>query len=66
MWQDVIVEEVHRVREAHAAQFNHDLWAIYQDLKRLEVESECPLVSFPPKKLHPRPTQIEYSSVNPV
>ena len=33
MWEDPIVAEVRRVREAHAAQFNNDLLAIYRDLK---------------------------------
>jgi hypothetical protein len=28
MWEDPIVEEVRKVREAHAVQFNYDLRAI--------------------------------------
>lgn len=34
MWKDPIVEEVHRTRKAHAKQFNYDLNAICEDLKR--------------------------------
>ncbi len=33
---DPIVDEVRQVRDAHAAQFNYDLDAIYQDIKELE------------------------------
>src|SRR4029078_10480331 len=33
---DPIVEEVRRVRDAHAARFNYDLDAIFQDIKQQE------------------------------
>ena len=33
MWEDPIVEEVRKARDAHAAKFNYDLQAIYRDLK---------------------------------
>ncbi len=33
MWQDPIIEELHRYREAHAKKFNYDVWAIHEDLK---------------------------------
>jgi len=36
---DPIVEEVRRVRDAHAARFNYDLDAIFQDIKELEKKS---------------------------
>ena len=39
MWEDPIVAEVRRVRAAHAAKFNNDLLAIYQDLKIEDRES---------------------------
>lgn len=35
---DEIVEEVRANREAHAAKFNYDLRAIFEDLKRSEAE----------------------------
>lgn len=35
---DEIIEEVRTIREAHAAKFNFDLDAIYQDIKRSEAE----------------------------
>lgn len=36
---DPIVDEVRRVRDAHAARFNYDLDAIFRDLKKREKES---------------------------
>jgi len=38
MWTDPIVEELHRVREAHAERFGNDLRAIAEDLRRVEQE----------------------------
>lgn len=37
---DPIVDEIRRIRDAHAAQFNYDLKAIYLDIKRREKERE--------------------------
>jgi len=36
---DPIVDEVRRVRDAHAARFNYDLDAIFQDIKERERKS---------------------------
>ncbi len=36
---DPIVDEVRRVRDAHAARFNYDLDAIFQDIKERESKS---------------------------
>ena len=46
MWKDTIVEEVRKVREAHAARFGYDLKAIYDDLKESEKRSGRKIVSF--------------------
>ena len=35
---DPIVDEVRKVREAHAASFNYDLHAIFLDIKKREKE----------------------------
>ena len=51
MWEDPIVEEVRKVREAHAARFNYDLWAIYRDLKEQERKSGRAFVSYPPRRV---------------
>ncbi len=52
---DPIVEEVRKVREAHAAEFNYDLRAIYRDLKEKERRSNWKMVSLPPKRPLPVP-----------
>jgi len=36
---DPIVDEVRRVRDAHAARFNYDLDAIFKDIKEREKKS---------------------------
>jgi hypothetical protein len=46
---DPIVEEVRRIRDAHAARFNYDLRAICRDLKELEAKSGRTYVNYPPK-----------------
>ena len=51
MWQDTIVAEVRKIREAHAAQYNYDLRAIYAALKKAEEQSHRPKVSFPPRRI---------------
>ena len=43
MWADPIVEEVRKVREAHAAKFHYDLREIYRDLKEKEKRSNWKL-----------------------
>lgn len=51
MWEDPIVEEVRKAREAHAAQFGYDLRAIYKALKEEEAASGRKDVSLPPKRI---------------
>ena len=53
MWKDEIVEEVRKAREEFAAKFNHDIDAIYREIKRQEAESKRKFVSFPPKRVDP-------------
>lgn len=49
MWKDEIVEEVRRVREAHAAAHGHDLRRIFEDLKKSQSQSGRKVVSLPPR-----------------
>jgi hypothetical protein len=42
---DPIVEEVRRIRDAHAARFNYDLDAIFADIKAREKQSGLVFVS---------------------
>lgn len=39
MWEDEIVEEIHRIREEYAKSFNYDLNAIFADLRKKQKES---------------------------
>jgi hypothetical protein len=50
---DPIVDEVRRVRDAHAAMFNYDLDAIFQDIKEQEKNSGLKFVSYPPRRAEP-------------
>lgn len=50
---DPIVEEVRRIRDAHAARFNYDLDAIFRDIKEQERKSGRTFVSFPPRRVEP-------------
>ena len=49
MWTDPIVEELHHIREAHAARFNNDFRAIVEDLKKLECDWPGPTIDPAPK-----------------
>lgn len=48
--KDEIVEQVRKVREEHAAKFNYDLAAIFDDLKQQEGRDGRKTISLPPKK----------------
>jgi hypothetical protein len=50
MWKDEIVEEVRRIREEHAAKFDHDVDAIVADARKRQRASGRKTVSFPPRK----------------
>ena len=49
-WEDPIVEEVRKVRDAYAKRFNYDLDAIYRDLKAKERRSGRVVVPCPPQQ----------------
>ena len=48
---DHIVEEVRRIRDEHASQFNYDLDSIVADLKRSDAERDWPRASFAPRRI---------------
>jgi hypothetical protein len=58
MWNDKIVEEVRKVRDEYAAQFNYDLEAIFRDLKQQEEKSDREVITRPPK----RPELVELTT----
>ncbi len=47
---DPIVEEIRKIREEHAARFNYDLDAIFEDWKKSEKASGLPVVNLPPNR----------------
>ena len=49
--KDPIVEEVRKARQDHAKKFNHNLFEICEDLKRIERESGHKIVSLPSRLL---------------
>ena len=49
-WTDEIVEEVHRIREAYAAQFDYDLKRMFEDIKKKEDEDPWPRANLKPSK----------------
>ena len=57
MWKDPIVEEVRKIRQQHAKQFNYDLRAIVDDLRRQQEQSGRKYVRFEPR----RPPQAKKS-----
>jgi len=48
--KDPIVEEIRKLREQYASQFNHDIDAIYDDIQQRQVQSGKKLVSLPARK----------------
>lgn len=67
---DPIVDEVRRVRDAHAARFDYDLDAIFQDIKKREKESGLVFVQgvarqpAPNKALQPNGAAVSVSQVS--
>ncbi len=45
MWEDEILEELHRIREEHAKSFNYDFKAIFADWLQKQAASGKNLVS---------------------
>ncbi|WP_121970972.1 hypothetical protein [Leptolyngbya sp. BC1307] len=50
MWQDEILDEIHKIREEHAESFNYDLDAMFADWQRRQSEGGREVVSLPPKR----------------
>ena len=50
MWKDPIVQEVRKVRAAHAAKLNHDIHAIMKDAQERQRASGRKVVSFVARK----------------
>lgn len=52
---DPIVDEVRRIRDAHAAKFNYNPEAIFRDIKEQEKRSGRTYVSFADDRIEPEP-----------
>lgn len=50
MWQDEILDEIHKIREEHAKSFNYDLNAMFADWQRKQAEGGREVVSFSSKR----------------
>ena len=53
MWEDPIVEEIHRTREKLAAAFDYDIKAIFADLRKRQAALGTRLI---PQKKRAEPT----------
>ena len=64
---DPIVDEVRKVRDAHAARFNYDLDAIFRDIKENEERSGLTFVTYPPRRVEKSQTlpPIELAAEEP-
>ena len=60
---DPIVDEVRRIRDAHAARFNYDLDAIFKDIKESEKKSGLHFVQGVARQPVPNPQQPSGSAV---
>lgn len=49
MYQDEIVEEIHRIREEYSRSFNDNLKAIFADLQKQQAQSAREVVNLPQK-----------------
>lgn len=55
---DPIVEEIRKIRDEHAARFNYDVDAIFDDFERNQKELGLPLITLPPNRIaKPAPPQ---------
>ncbi len=55
MWQDPMVKETRELREEYASQFNHDLDAIFEDIRKRQSQTTRKVLSLPARKPLPAP-----------
>ncbi|MDX8399785.1 MAG: hypothetical protein R8K20_06005 [Gallionellaceae bacterium] len=51
MWNDPIIDEIHKFRDQHASKFDYDMLKILEDFKIQEKESGLTTVSLLPKHI---------------
>lgn len=54
MWQDEILDEIHKIREEHAKSFNYDLDAMFADWQKKQAESGREVVNLSGRDLAER------------
>jgi len=54
MSRDAIVDEIHKIREAYAREFDFDVRAICKDIQAKQLRSGREFVSFPARKPTPK------------
>ena len=50
---DPIIAELRAIRDEHAARFNYDVAAIFQDLRAIQAASGRNYVKFPTRRVSP-------------
>ena len=63
MWKDFIVEEIRRNRDEYAKQFNYDLHAICQDIRKKQGRAGRPVVSLRPRPIKRIPSTAQLGVV---
>ncbi len=49
MWEDEILEEIHKIREEHAKSLNYDLKAICEDWRKRQKQTHQKIVNLSSK-----------------
>ncbi len=47
MWEDEVLEEIHKIREEHAKAFNYDLKAMCDDLRKKQTQTDRKIINQP-------------------
>lgn len=47
MWEDEIIDELHRIREEHARSFNYDLDAMFEDWQKKQAIGDRQIITQP-------------------
>lgn len=47
MWEDEIIDELHRIREEHAKSFNYNLDAMFEDWQKKQTASDRQVIKSP-------------------
>jgi hypothetical protein len=50
MWKDPIIEETRKLREQYASKFNHDIDAIYEDIRQRQALLDKKTITLPVRK----------------